>query len=176
MTDKIITIIVLVAASLVIFLLEILTPTFGILAILGIIAIVSAIVTAFSVSAVLGIAMTAGALVLIPAYMIMLVRLLPKTPLGRHMFLGPRAQATAEGTPLAQELFGLIGKTGQADTMLRPTGAIHIEGKRYFARSDSGIIIKGAEVKVIDADGTNVIVRAIPTAAPEQDPRQPEST
>jgi len=52
-----------------------------------------------------------------------------------------------------------VGRTGMAETLLRPSGAIRVDGKRIIALSESGIITKGQPVKVVRAGGSNVIVR-----------------
>jgi membrane-bound serine protease (ClpP class) len=43
----------------------------------------------------------------------------------------------------------LIGARGKAYTILRPSGRVIIEGEIYDARSDIGLIEKGADIKVI---------------------------
>ena len=65
----------------------------------------------------------------------------------------------ATGTPDADAMSSLIGKIGVAETILRPTGAVRIEGRRVTAAAESGIIDKGAAVKVVSTDGTSVVVR-----------------
>jgi len=56
-----------------------------------------------------------------------------------------------------------IGKTGIVLSDLKPGGYILIEGKQHQALSQSGYIIKGCSVKVIDGEGESLIVKSIHT-------------
>ena len=53
----------------------------------------------------------------------------------------------------------LIEKTGEALTVLRPSGHIKIEGKPYQAVSESGYIKKGSKIKIIGGEGARFIVK-----------------
>ena len=151
--------IALILAGMVFLLLEIITPTFGLLAVLGIASFAGAVAVAFAISPVLGVIMTAGLLFLVPAYLVITVKFLPKSPLGRRLFLRGARNATGEATPEASEHKSLVGKTGVAESILRPTGAVRIEGKRVIASAESGMINRGAKIKVVRTSGTNIIVR-----------------
>ena len=52
----------------------------------------------------------------------------------------------------------LVGRTGKALTVLRPSGMVEIEGRRMDARTESEFIEKGARIKVIDIDGGQLVV------------------
>jgi membrane-bound serine protease (ClpP class) len=56
------------------------------------------------------------------------------------------------------ELNSLIGKTGIAKTVLRPSGMVEIDGVSYDAKSESGFIEQGNPVKVIKAEASQVYV------------------
>ncbi|MCK4601970.1 MAG: NfeD family protein [Phycisphaerae bacterium] len=157
--DTILIIIVLIFAALVLLLLEILTPAFGVLAGMAIAALVAAIVLSFTLSPTLGVIMIIVSAVGVPVYLVYLVKLLPNTPLGRKLFLRKAAKGTGEGTPKAEELKALIGKTGTVETPLRPAGAVRIEDRRVSAIAESEMIEKDAVVKVIRSHGTEVVVR-----------------
>ncbi|MDY7011562.1 MAG: NfeD family protein [Planctomycetota bacterium] len=151
-------IIVLIIAALVLFLLEICTPTFGVLAAMGVAALVAAVWLCFTLSSVAGMVLLIILLVTVPIYLVFLVRFLPRTPLGRKLFL-KKASDPSSATPEAEDNETLIGKTGLAESLLRPTGAIRIDGRRVIATAESGMIEKGEKVKVIRATGMNVVVR-----------------
>jgi membrane-bound serine protease (ClpP class) len=95
----------------------------------------------------------------IPAYMVLLVKLLPRSPLGRRIFLGRAPKAEAEATPEADRHESLVGQEGVAETTLRPSGAIRIGGRRVIATAETGLIEQGAAVRVVRAVGMNVVVR-----------------
>lgn len=79
--------------------------------------------------------------------------ILPKTALGRRMFL----QAAVTGTTKAPTE-NLTGHSGKAVTTLAPSGYVLIEGKQYEAFSRTGFVEAGALVKVIDVDNFRLIV------------------
>jgi membrane-bound serine protease (ClpP class) len=56
------------------------------------------------------------------------------------------------------ELNNLIGKTGTADTVLRPSGMVKIEGMVYDAKSEYGFIDKGTPVKVVRTEAGQIYV------------------
>jgi len=74
-------------------------------------------------------------------------RVLPKTRLGRRMFLDTEIKgASQEPIATAAEV---VGQMGEALTTLAPSGVVLIAGKRYEAASQSGMLPKGAAVKVV---------------------------
>lgn len=157
-------ILVLLIAALVMFILEIVTPTFGVLIAIGLAALGGAIYVAFTIHEAFGLVMLVVTIVLIPTYLVMVVRLLPDSPLGKKLFLKAAEwkDTPGEGTPAAAEESTLVGKEGVAETYLRPVGAVRINGKRLTATAESNMIAKGARVKVIRYSGLNLVVREIP--------------
>lgn len=61
----------------------------------------------------------------------------------------------------AGERSALVGKRGVAATVLRPSGAVEVEGKRYDARSERGVVDKGIAVEVTRVEGVELIVKGI---------------
>ena len=127
-------IVALIIAGLVLILVEILTPMFGAIASLAIGSLVGAAWLTFTISPVGGIIVTVLLILLVPVYTYYLMKFLPSSPLGRRLFLSKAPDATAEGTPQAHTLESLI---------------------------EGGMIEKGDEVKVIEATGTDLVVRRI---------------
>ena len=157
-------IVLLVVAALVIAMLEILTPSLGILGTVAAACAAGAIYLAWEESAVFGIALLVAIIVVAPVYLVFMVRWLPTTAIGQKLFLKRLAVDAGEGTPEAGVLEQMVGKTGLAETMLRPSGAVRVDGQRVVALSESGTIEKGRSVTVLRASGTNLIVRATETA------------
>ena len=54
-----------------------------------------------------------------------------------------------------------LDKEGIADTELRPSGFITIDGERLDAMSESDLIFKGSKVKVVKIEGSKIFVRRI---------------
>jgi membrane-bound serine protease (ClpP class) len=55
----------------------------------------------------------------------------------------------------------LVGKIGVADTTLRPSGRIEIEGEMYSAETDGSYVEAGRGVKVIKVQGNRIIVKLV---------------
>ncbi|MBP9016624.1 MAG: nodulation protein NfeD [Paludibacteraceae bacterium] len=55
----------------------------------------------------------------------------------------------------------LVGKTGYATTILRPSGKVNVEGKVYDAVSTEGFIEKGEQVRVIEYQTGQIYVEKI---------------
>jgi membrane-bound serine protease (ClpP class) len=60
-------------------------------------------------------------------------------------------------------LVALIGQEGIAATDMRPAGKIDINGVRYDATADSGFVLRGTAVKVIQLRGTTLVIDLINT-------------
>jgi membrane-bound serine protease (ClpP class) len=59
------------------------------------------------------------------------------------------------------ELLNIVGKTGTANTMLRPAGSVKIGDDFYDALTDGDFIDKGESVKVHSVRGSYLVVRKI---------------
>lgn len=81
-------------------------------------------------------------------------RILPKTAMGRRLFL----KSKVSGTAVTARGDDLDGKSGEAVTDLAPTGYVKIEGNRHEAFSRSGFLDAGAKVKVVGMDNFRLIV------------------
>ncbi|PTL40513.1 NfeD family protein [Alkalicoccus saliphilus] len=64
----------------------------------------------------------------------------------------------------------LIGKEGKTKTPFRPTGTVEIEGKYYSATTDNFWLGEASRVKVVQADGTRILVTPM-----EEEEKQEES-
>lgn len=154
-------IVLLVLAGMVFIFFELMTPSFGVLAALALASLGGAVWMAFTISPTVGVVMVVAMVFGVPAYFVLLVRLLPKMPFGRKLFLEKTPSNLAAATPEAPRNESLIGQVGVTDTILRPAGVVRIAGQRVVALAESGVIDHGAKVKVISTDGMNVIVRKV---------------
>lgn len=161
MLADILLIIVLVLAAMVLIVTEICTPTFGLLGLVAIGCLAWAVYVCWNISNVLGIVAAIVAVVCMPIFIVIAVKIIPKTPLGRRLGLRKARSAPGEGTPEAEELQRLVGRETTAETLLRPSGTIRVDGRRIVAQSESGLIEKGTAVRIIQAAGTHVIVRKV---------------
>ncbi len=154
------------------------TPGFGLLGGLGIIAVLTSLVWAIigaggiplSVSWDLGYVTSAltrvfGAIVVTAAIGALLAWLLPKAPGPfRKLVLSATSAGDAsggahdlpEGMVSKQDLVGCLGET---ETALRPTGKARIDGKRLEVESRGGFVNAGEPVKVIKVVGRRIVVK-----------------
>ena len=161
MTGTIILIVVLILAALLLFAVEICTPTFGVLGLAGVGALAWAVYLAFELNPIFGIATLVALLIGVPVYLWATVKWLPKTAVGRILQLRIRKAAPGEGTPDAAAQKSLVGRTAMTETPLRPSGAIRVDGKRVIASAEAGFIESGCKVRIVKATGMNVVVREV---------------
>jgi membrane-bound serine protease (ClpP class) len=149
-------IVLLFLAGIVLLVFEVITPG-AVLGVLGGLAMLAGCAVAFYRYGAGGggIATAAGLGILGVALYVEFV-LLPKTRVGRKMFLERSVDATSQPPLAAAE--SVIGKTCEALTTLAPSGYVLVEGKRYEAFSQSGLIGKGALLQVVGVDNFRLIV------------------
>ncbi|MFP4106489.1 MAG: NfeD family protein [Phycisphaerae bacterium] len=157
--DTLILILILVAASLALAIIEICTPAFGILGALSLIAMIVAIWLVYTINGLAGVVATGAAVVAYPAFLIVAMKKLPQTAFGRRLFLAAKPAEAGEGTPDAPSLKELIGRETETITVLRPAGMVRIDGRRVPAQAEHGMIEKGVKVVITAATGTDLIVR-----------------
>ncbi len=71
------------------------------------------------------------------------------------------SMSTQEGYHANTYTEDLLGKTGEAYTVLRPSGKVRIEGELYDASTPGGFVEKGDMIEVISQAGTSLKVRAV---------------
>jgi len=161
MVETLLLVVVLVIIAMVLIVAEICTPTFGILAVAAAAALAWAVYLCFTINSAAGLTALISLIVIMPAYTVAAVKILPRTALGRRIGLTREKVAAGEGTPEAADLGSFVGRETKAETLLRPSGFVRIDGRRIVAEAESGLIEKGEKVKVIRAGGTSVTVRRI---------------
>lgn len=72
-------------------------------------------------------------------------------------------EADQEGFQASTYPLDLIGKIGRADTDLKPSGHVMVEGRRFQAVSKTGYIDKEAEIEVLGGIGSHLIVQSSST-------------
>ena len=87
--------------------------------------------------------------------------ILPKTRIGRRLFL--EAEIKAASQPELAERDEVVGQPGVANTTLAPSGYVTVAGKRYEAYSRSGLIAKGESLEVVGLDNFRLIVQKTKT-------------
>ena len=92
-------------------------------------------------------------------------RFLPQIPLFNDMILTPPSADETAAPRLKPELVGkmadLIGQTGVALTMLRPSGKAEIHGNPVDVMSEGSFIPEGTAIQVVECVGKWVVVRKV---------------
>jgi membrane-bound serine protease (ClpP class) len=94
-----------------------------------------------------------GSLLVAGGLLAVLARFLPRSRLGRVLILQDTVGTSAAAPP------SLLRRTGIAQTALRPTGKIMVDGQRIDVVSDGDFIEQGAPVEIVEVAGTRVVVR-----------------
>ena len=128
----------------------------GILGVMGGLALLGGVVMAFvDLGAGAGWIALAAALATVGLLLYVELGVLPKTRLGRRLFLDAAVSGTSQAAPAQPEV---IGKAAEALTTLAPSGYVIVDGRRYEAFCQSGLVPKGTELRVVALDNFRLIV------------------
>lgn len=157
----------LIAVALVIVVIEAFVPSMGILTLTAITVAVAGVVCLFRKDTAWGVAGTLVVLVAGPTLLLYGLKLMPSTPIGRRLVLSNATGDEEDGdAPPPQEpgpdpaLLALVGREGVVASDLRPIGSVKIDGRKYEARSEMGMLRAGAPVRVTAVEGGELRVRA----------------
>jgi membrane-bound ClpP family serine protease len=153
----------LIAVGLVVMAGELLIPTHGLLFALGLGAEIIGVAFAFRYGLSTGVMTLVVVLVVVPLVGGGLLRLWPKTPLGKRLFLpGPDDDDTVANMPVNLELERLRGRFGRTLSALRPCGLVDFDGKRVDTMTGGEMIEQYRWVRCVDVKEGRVIVREVP--------------
>ena len=85
-------------------------------------------------------------------------KVFPKRHLWSKMMFKDKLTSEMGYNSMNEDYRDLVGKEGVTKTPFRPTGTVEIEGKFYSATTDNQWVESDIPVKVIDADGTRILV------------------
>lgn len=157
----------LLAAAVVLFFIEIMVPSGGVLSVISLICLGAGVFFLFKVDTKLGLLGGILSLIAVPVAMALGLKMFPNTPFFRLIELRPEKPAEGLGEHGIAGATGrdqrqkLIGMTGKAVTDLRPIGACVINGRRQDCLAARGTIKHGATVRVVSADGMQVKVEEV---------------
>lgn len=153
--------VILLAVGLLLVLLEFLIPSGGILGVLAALAILSAIVLAFNERGpVIGMLFIGITVVSIPVLLVAGFRILPHTPIGRQLISeSPTGDEVISDMATRRNMREMIGWIGRSTSPMLPSGSIEVEGQTLDAVSQGMAIDDNTPVKIIDVQGTRIIVR-----------------
>ena len=146
--------ILLLLAGMLLIGAEIFVPG-AILGTMGGFALFGAVVVAFTISPQWGFYTAFGVLILAVVTVAAWARFFPKSSVGRKMTLNEDGTVFKAIEPRQD----LLGKTGIAQSELRPAGYALLDGQRVDVIAEGGIIDRGAPVKVVKVEGNRIVVR-----------------
>ncbi|HEV3005934.1 MAG TPA: NfeD family protein [Pirellulales bacterium] len=139
---------------------EVFVPSGGMIGFLSLVAVIAAISLAFYRGPVYGVSFLTVAVVAVPAVLATALHFWPETRLGRRVLLDvPTSDEVLPDSDLRRELKSLVGRVGEAKSLMLPGGVVLIDGRNVDALSEGMAIEKGAWVKVVEVRGTRVVVR-----------------
>jgi membrane-bound ClpP family serine protease len=154
----------LIAIGVVLLLAEVFLGSGGILFGLALAAVVIGVAMTFFVSndPTIGLVTLLGVFLGAPILGSLLLKLWPRTPWGRRMFLqAPQEDATIAQMPVNLELEHYRGQFGRAISTLRPSGVADFDGKRVDVLTEGGAVEAGEMVRCIEVRAGRVIVRPV---------------
>jgi len=140
---------------------ELFVPAGGIIGLIGLGSIIAAIVRTFQTQGTLvGSIFLLCSFIAVPGIFILYFKYFPRSFFGKRLILS-NTQTHEDGysSHTEHQYSDLTGKTGTAETRLRPVGTVLIEGQRYNAVTDGDFIERNTHIKVIYTEGNRIIVR-----------------
>ena len=150
--------VILLVLGIILVIVEMITPGFGVPGISGAVCLVLSIVLRARVSFSAAVWMTALVLLVLGVLLIIFFRSATKGSISRSpIILNDSIQADASYITAA-DLSYYVGKEGKALTILRPTGMAEVEGVRLNVSTNGDFIPADTPINVVKVDGLNLIV------------------
>ncbi len=155
MTSKLIIAVLLQIAGVAVIFAEILIPSAGILAIIALGLLGYSLFYIFSsLSMTVGIVFLIADAIIIPIALIFGVKLLAKSPLTLKSDLSSEDGVTSQD----KSLDDYLGKSGVAESDLRPSGVARIDGKRLDVVTRGEYIEKETEITILSVTANQLVV------------------
>jgi membrane-bound serine protease (ClpP class) len=148
--------IALLVIGLLLVVAELCFPTVGLLGLMATLFILGGIGAAFAHDTRAGMIFLAATALLVPTMIVLGLKLLPKTPVGKHIVA--RGFTFQDGAAIDRRDASLLGHEGVVEALLRPSGVARIEGRRVDVMSRGEPIEPGSRVRVIEVEGNRVVV------------------
>lgn len=164
--------ILLFLAAIVIFAIDLMIPSGGVLVGVTACFAFAAIVVAFRHSTSTGLWMLITTLGALPLMMWGFIEIWPRTPLGRRMTSPPdlAGEFIWSDAAKSKDVQSLIGAEGISMDEMLPSGLVQIGTQSYEAFSESGPIDAGKSVRVVRIDVGRLVVTAIRTSSANDTP------
>ncbi len=151
--------VILFIAGLVLLMIEMFMPGFGIAGGVGIVLLIIGIVmTARTVLEAL--VMILVLILLIALLLLVILRSAKKGKLSKKLILRSASKREA-GFTATENSTSLIGKEGIAVSPLRPSGIGEFDGKRLDVVSEGLYMECGEKIRIVQAEGRRIVVKAV---------------
>lgn len=153
----------LIIFALFFFILELFIPSGGILGLCSLFCVILSIIFTYQISPTLGNTAIAIAIVGVPLFMLLGMRILPNTPLIKRFSLKDKQPANSVIYDKNRDTDpqSLVGLEGVTLTDLRPIGTCLINNNRMECTSNHGVIPHNTKIKVTSVSGLDVKVEPI---------------
>lgn len=159
--EWLIPIIICVLVGVVLLLVEVFMPGFGIPGISGCALLGAGIImTWIQFGAKVGLGVTVVLLALLAILISVAMRSVAKGKLGKSEFV-LNEDMSSEKDESSEDMRSLIGEVGEVSTVLRPVGVAEFECGRLNVMTEGEYIERGAKVIITRVDGTTVFVKKV---------------
>ncbi len=159
--EWLIPIIICVLVGVVLLLVEVFMPGFGIPGISGCALLGAGIImTWIQFGAKVGLGVTVVLLALLAILISVAMRSVAKGKLGKSKFV-LNEDMSSEKDESSEDMRSLIGEVGEVSTVLRPVGVAEFECGRLNVMTEGEYIERGAKVIITRVDGTTVFVKKV---------------
>jgi membrane-bound serine protease (ClpP class) len=155
-------------AAVVLFFVEILIPSGGVIGFVAAAVGIAGIVAFWQADTVYGVISLLTFVVMLPLLFNFALKVFPHTPFGKHLILGDvededraAAETAAREREERERAEALVGLEGSAATDLRPVGSATFDGKAVEVVAEAGFVEQGQRVRITRVEGKTVKVRAI---------------
>lgn len=151
----------LIVLGFVLLAIEVFLPG-AILGILGGLCLFAAIVYAFvALGATGGLLTLGGVLVLCLLLVPLWLKMSPKTRVGRKLTLH-HSETNYASAPSDYQRY--VGRSGVAQSPLRPSGIALIDGERVDVVTDNAFLKAGVRIRVLRVEGARIVVEEVPAS------------
>lgn len=156
---------ILIGVGLLLGALELFIPSHGVLALSAFASAIAGVVLLFVHDRMWGVTGLLTVIVLAPVCVYWGFKLFEYTPAGKAL-MGTEHEHYEEERREAEQAFqderrALVGLEGVALSSMHPVGEIRVGQKKYDAIADGSIVEAGQRVRVIRADGLEIVVRPV---------------
>lgn len=146
--------------AVILYVIEMFLPGFGVAGILGSCCFAAVIIMQFAGNSVANaLLVSAIMLILVTVALLLFMRSFQKGRLSKSKIVLDDHISTSSSPIAGQDLAALIGRTCVSVTPLRPSGIAEIDGKRIHVETYGNFVASGTEVVIVQVEGLNVFVK-----------------